>query len=122
MKSNLNKLKLINNISFAIAVLSVIIFALYHYGFLSLQSYDVNPKAYFATIAFFATSMIINMITEINIQKLTGEKIEWKFIILMVAVLTIILVYAAYLYTLPLGFCPIRNFFSGGSYNQIELK
>lgn len=114
------KLKNINILLYVVGMGSYLLFLLAHYGYVDLSGISGDPKGYFLLIPVFAIAILTTSIIEYVMKKRNGEKIGILSIMFDVLIFGALLAYAIYLYNMPVGFCPIRAFFS--NYNQTSFE
>lgn len=115
------KLKQMSLLFYIIAFIGFALFILMHYQYISTGPFSFDPKGYFILIPIFALAMLATTILDIRIQKIKGEKIKWGSILFEVIIYAALTAYAIYLYTMPVGYCPIYNFFNRSEFNQINF-
>lgn len=117
----LKKYKLLNNILFIVGFVSILLFMLSHYMMINLTPF--HHRGYYVFMLTFVISMGVATYYDIKIRKMEGNKLKWYSFIFEILVYGFILAYAIYLYTIPVGTCPIKEIFSDHNYiNQERLR
>lgn len=114
----LKKYKLINNLLFIIGFISILLFMLSHYMFINLTPF--HARGYYLFMFVFVISIGIATYYDIKIRKLEGHNIKWYSFIFEILIYGFILAYSIYLYTIPVGTCPIKQLFSDHNYTHQE--
>ncbi|MDO5026966.1 MAG: hypothetical protein Q4E50_03935 [Tissierellia bacterium] len=110
---NISKMRTLYNVVSIVSMLSFIVFILHHYQYINFQIFAFEQKGYF-TLAFIALlGLIISDILEVKITLASGKKLKVFSIIFNVITLGLLIAFVWYMYTLPIGFCPIRAIMNG---------
>lgn len=115
----MKKLKTINYLLYITGLTSLLLFMMSHYMWIKI--FDFHPRAYYIFIVIFMIAMTISSAIDWKVQKLKGNNPKWYSLLFDAAVYGLILAYAIYLWTIPIGTCPIKTLFTNHNYTQQEI-
>lgn len=103
-----SKIKSINNIISLVSMLSFVGFLLHHYQYINFQVFDFDQKGYFILAIIALSGLLISDVIEVKITLALEKKVKVFSVIVDIILFALLLAFVWYIYTLPIGVCPIR--------------
>ncbi len=105
---NTSKLKTINTVISGVSIISFIAFLLHHYQYINIGIFDFSQKGYFILALVALVGLLISDILEVKTIYAEGKKVKPLSLLIDIILLALLAAFVWYIYTLPLGVCPIR--------------
>lgn len=108
-KEKIDRLKKLNNLFYALALLFAVLFILKQVFLIDLTGFlNFHPKGYVLLTVFAGGLLALSAFLEYRISKLKEEKINLSSLVLDIVLAVLIIAYGIYQFNLPVGYCPFN--------------